>query len=571
MRRHWPFALLAAIGFALIFVNLGSDYLWEDEGDTAALASNILKFGLPRAWDGVAFLDSDRGARLSDHLVMVSHPWLQYYLAAASFAVFGENNFAGRLPFALAGWLTILVAYLFVYDLTKNRWAGFCSAALLTSSVQFLLYCRQCRYYSLSMFFGSLLLWVFFGMRSARSCALFTIVGILLFHSQPFGIVLVGALGLMSLVYPSFAAQRRGFCVAGPVIAVFTLPWIALARHGYAENSQLVRSVAQLCGRLIQYPIECASLTPLIGIVVLGAICGLRSILQVEKGDVRPPELRDQVLNRDELGLLLVSFVTLISYDVAIAVTESTDELWDIGIRYTATVIPLTAMTAGMLIIKISRARIAIWLPLLLLFSFTKLAQMTPWIFWGAKVTTFDGKEVVEAHLPRKITDRFLNTGQQLMFFRDLWQENPGTLAKTCQFLQKNAEPGDTLITNYDWEPLYFYTRLPQALKILPEYPIGEAAQRKGLPNYVFGLDRVRWVIWRPIWEGYVGYSGEELERQILAGGARVTRVAQFKETIWENRPEIHHHRFSRDKYVFTAPQNLPPAEVFRIDWPESH
>ena len=57
LRSHWPFAIVAVIGAVLIFTNLGSDYLWEDEGDTAALASNILKFGVPKAWDGAAFLD----------------------------------------------------------------------------------------------------------------------------------------------------------------------------------------------------------------------------------------------------------------------------------------------------------------------------------------------------------------------------------------------------------------------------------------------------------------------------------------------------------------------------------
>ena len=64
-RLHWPLALLMGVGLALIFTNLGSDYLWEDEGDTAVLASNILKFGVPTAWDGAAFLDSDHGARLN--------------------------------------------------------------------------------------------------------------------------------------------------------------------------------------------------------------------------------------------------------------------------------------------------------------------------------------------------------------------------------------------------------------------------------------------------------------------------------------------------------------------------
>jgi 4-amino-4-deoxy-L-arabinose transferase-like glycosyltransferase len=568
MGKHWPFALLAVLALALLLTNLGSGYLWEDEGDTAVLASNILKFGVPKAWDGVTFTDSDKGARLNDELVMASHPWLQYYLTAASFAIFGENNFAARLPFALAGWLTILVVYLCVYDLVASKSAGFCAAALLTGSVQFLLYSRQCRYYPLSMLFGSLLLWIFFCMRSARACVLFAIVGILLFHSHPFGIVLVGAAALLSLVHPQFAAQRRWFYLASPVIAAFTLPWIALAHHGYAENSKLVTSAPQFFGRLIQYLIECVSVTPLIGIAILGLICAIRPVLQTGSRDVASQDSRDQDLSRNEFGLLLVGFLTLICYDIAIAATESTDDLWHIGIRFTTAVMPLAAMIAGMLIIKASRAQVMIWVPLLLLFTFTKLPELTPWIFWGRKVTTFDGTEVVEAHLPRNLADRYMDTGQQMMFLRDLSGQEPGTLGKVCQFVREHAKPGDVLITNYDWEPLYFYTRLPQALKVLPDYPIYNAARRKGLPDYVFNVDRVRWIVWRPIWENYVGYSGEELERQTLSAGARVTRVARFEETIWENRPEIHLHRFSADKYFFTAPEHLLPAEIFRIDWP---
>ena len=40
---------------------------------------------------------------------MISRPWLQYYVAAASFAVFGESPWAARFPFALAGLATILL------------------------------------------------------------------------------------------------------------------------------------------------------------------------------------------------------------------------------------------------------------------------------------------------------------------------------------------------------------------------------------------------------------------------------------------------------------------------------
>src|SRR6266481_9849537 len=128
-RQHWPFVVVAVLAGGLIFTNLGAGYLWADEGDTAVLASNILKFGVPKAWDGLTFMDSDFGARENDQLVMVSSPWVQYYVAAASFLLFGENTLAARLPFALAGWMSILLAYFVVWQITANRWAAFCAAA----------------------------------------------------------------------------------------------------------------------------------------------------------------------------------------------------------------------------------------------------------------------------------------------------------------------------------------------------------------------------------------------------------------------------------------------------------
>src|SRR5438309_6153653 len=161
LRQHWPFAIVALISAVFIFTNLGRDYLWEDEGDSAVLASNILKFGVPKAWDGAAFLDSDHGARLNSNLVMVLHPWVPYYLTAGSFLIFGQNTFAARLPFALAGWLSILVSYLFVWRITASRASAFCAAVSLVLSVQFLLYARQCRYYTLNMVLICGLLWSF--------------------------------------------------------------------------------------------------------------------------------------------------------------------------------------------------------------------------------------------------------------------------------------------------------------------------------------------------------------------------------------------------------------------------
>jgi hypothetical protein len=46
LRSRWPFVTIVVLGLALLLTNLGTDYLWADEGDTAVLASGILKFGV---------------------------------------------------------------------------------------------------------------------------------------------------------------------------------------------------------------------------------------------------------------------------------------------------------------------------------------------------------------------------------------------------------------------------------------------------------------------------------------------------------------------------------------------
>ncbi len=62
LHPHWPSVLAAVFGLALILANLGKDYLWADKGDTAVLAANIVKYGIPKAWDGLTFVDSDKRA-----------------------------------------------------------------------------------------------------------------------------------------------------------------------------------------------------------------------------------------------------------------------------------------------------------------------------------------------------------------------------------------------------------------------------------------------------------------------------------------------------------------------------
>src|SRR5205814_10516107 len=60
-----------------------------------------------------------------------------------------ENTLAARLPFALAGWLTLWCVYRLVWKATADRRAALSGAILTICSVQFLLFCRESRYYAL--------------------------------------------------------------------------------------------------------------------------------------------------------------------------------------------------------------------------------------------------------------------------------------------------------------------------------------------------------------------------------------------------------------------------------------
>jgi len=551
--------------------------LWEDEGDTAALASNILKFGVPKAWDGAAFLDCDHGTRLNRDLVMVTHPWVQYYLTAASFLIFGQNTFAARFPFALAGWLSILVVYFFLWRSIGSRLTAFSAAALLVLSVQFLLYARQCRYCALNMLLICWLFWSFFRMKSTRDCVLFILASVFLFHTHPYGIAPVVALGALSLIYRPFAMQRRWIWFAAPAIALLTLPWLALSSlssSGSALNTTLPQSPGEFVERCVQAFIECTSVTPLIGSAILFIVAALLMRSKKKMADevardaaTTPPESSPALLETNEISILLSVVATVLLYALATAITQSSDSLWLVGMRYASAVLPLAAMAAAILIAKVSRGNPLIGLSLLLVFGLTKLAQLTPWVAANPSGLIHFGKYSVGAHVPAKIVDRFLGAGL-LMYVRDLWHENPGTVAKSCKFLRENAKPGDVVIVNYGMEPTYFYTRLPQAMGILREYPVYNRARELALPEYVFGIDHVRWIVWRSAWETGPGYAINDVLREISARGAKITSVMEMEETVWENREDIHFHRFSDGTYLFPRTQTFPDSRIARVDWP---
>ena len=160
-RLFSPIMIILALGAFLLLFGLDNRPFWQDEAETACLAKNVLKYGVPRAYDGVNIISQEQGHEYDHNFLWRWSPWLQIYVAAAAFRLGGLTTFAGRLPFALMGLACIFLVYQLVRHNFGDRTWALCAAALLTCSVPFLLFARQCRYYSLGALFTLMSLYAF--------------------------------------------------------------------------------------------------------------------------------------------------------------------------------------------------------------------------------------------------------------------------------------------------------------------------------------------------------------------------------------------------------------------------
>lgn len=153
------YLFLGAVGLFLAFCDLDGRLFWTDEAENAVLARNILKFGVPKVDDGINHISLHGDGFDARDEVWTWSPWLPEYVTAASFAVFGETTWAGRAPFAFLGWLTVAILGAVAWRIYRSHRITLAAMLLLGTSEVFLLHIRQCRYYSITVFAEILLLY----------------------------------------------------------------------------------------------------------------------------------------------------------------------------------------------------------------------------------------------------------------------------------------------------------------------------------------------------------------------------------------------------------------------------
>ncbi len=160
--------------------------LWGDEAETALFARNILKFGVPRGWDGVNIMGMDNGLVLNENLINHTSPWAQYYMVAASFALFGQSSFTARIPSILLYLISIPIIYYLAIRITSKKRLGLLATIIAALSVQGILFGYQARYYELTNVCGLLFSWASLSLveEGFWPSVLFILSGIMFYYAN---------------------------------------------------------------------------------------------------------------------------------------------------------------------------------------------------------------------------------------------------------------------------------------------------------------------------------------------------------------------------------------------------
>lgn len=252
--------LVYALAAFFLFHNLSDRLLWGDEAETAMLGRNILKFGVPKVYDGKNLLTQyPEPWEANEDGIWTWNTWLPYYAAAGSFKIFGENTFSARLPFALFGLLAVILMRKFARDFYADEETALIAAVLLVLSVPFLVHARQARYFSM-LAFGTM--WLLIGYnqlvferkKMGGVHAAFALT--FLFYSSFIGFVgnAVGV-GLHYLVMmKKKRASLRDALPCGILTSALILPWVLysgmLAKGGSTRLSGSIHALSYYISRM---------------------------------------------------------------------------------------------------------------------------------------------------------------------------------------------------------------------------------------------------------------------------------------------------------------------------------
>jgi hypothetical protein len=431
---------------------------------------------------------------------------LQVYVTAAAFRLGGFTTYAGRLPFALMGLACIFLAYRLVRRNFKDRAWALTAAALLACSVPFLLYARQCRYYSLGALFTLMSLYALredWQSKTFPALLLCISLGLLFYSNYLLFFSFAGAtlLATILLYYSEMPLARSLKLII--TMGMIILPGLCFFRiHQQAtmvSQGAILDNLETYGGDFFQFMFP----LPLAFYLLWrwGRLVWTRSGLS------EAPQ---------EKFILYLSLIVV--GNILILTPAPGGEF-----RYLVHLYPLCAIVLGWIVCRAWRYQKFSGALLAMLLLGTNWLYVLPmdWLGIINRPVHNDPHMLIYPNLPLKL------------YFSELSSPYPDVSQNLIRFFKTHARPGDTILTTYDDLPLQFYT---------PYRILG------GLKGPMVINRPPDWLVlrWYPRWNRqYDLNESEVLIRQLLSSSNDYQRVVLADEDeIFGNQPDPFFHRF---------------------------
>lgn len=527
--------VLVLLAGLLVMPGLGGNRIWQDEGQTAVIAKNILDSGLPKASDGKNTLSLFHDRSDVREGLYNWQPWLAPYLAAASMALFDVDSFGARLPFALAFIALVALFYRFLKTWYQDRGFALACTLMLLCCVPLLVHARQCRYYLLVPLFNLLIAdaYLKYTIRNEfRSLLALILWFTLLFQSFPPAILLTGS---ALVVHGLFVCRQKiaikNLFIIAVLIVLVNLPWAVFARLWDREfGVQAGYSSLTVFGAyLLRYVLTLNYYFFPFVILLVVLIARFRHLFR--QSTTRPVSTLAFLL----CAIHLLGISLLSDYPFT---------------RYLTGMIPFFLLLCIKGVHDLAGGRKALLYPLLAVIAITNFLHIVPSPL--LKITALQNAEWSPNGVPPSYLKQgevgyryamsenkgIINTGMQSPLYDyvlHILRPPKGPIDGIIDYLDENAKPGDVVQMTYGEFPLMFHMDL--AVR-------GNNAPEPGLPD---------WLIIR---HGYRLSGSREYLEQIEQLSFRDVELP-IPDLHWNNRPDPLYHYFETP-----FPEDVPAIKI---------
>jgi Dolichyl-phosphate-mannose-protein mannosyltransferase len=520
--------LITLLSAPLFLVGLGNTYLWQDEAQTALLARSVLKYGVPMVGEGSESLSAVMGTDAGVGGIYFQVSWLQAYLTAASFSLFGESSWAARIPFAVAGWLCVPLVAWAMERAGTCRSSARLAAFLVALNVPFIVSARQARYYALTSALVLLTTGAYAGLArntTARFAVFVIAASLLVLSFDVTAIGVLGALALHQVVANGVARERfdRRFWAAWGFAFLLLIGWLAtsftaVSRQSHSGFSVLINRFRY--GSTYYIGQFNAHVFPLPVLLTLGLLWGRSTTLD----DGR------RAGNRHAVGLLSIVAIGAICGAMLSPFRFFRYAVPALPLVLALCAIGLTALAAGRRLRQVLATAIVV----------AVVTSTAPFV-WSHGLMAWIARMSGLVTVRSRVVEYRVPLAQLIGELRD---PPRGPIAATVEYLLKHAGPNDVVVTSYGELPLKFHTSLAV-------YG-GETAQ---LPPAGVSAD------W--LWPRHLGSyrevrASEEWIAKELSNASYVRIELPAVDRRWENREDPEQHIFSNP-----GPQG-PPVVLYK-------